>query len=228
MRGYEALAKVLTEKDPLKVIEAVTNSGLRGRGGGGFNTGLKWKLVAGEEGNEKYIICNADEGDPGAFMDRSALEGDPHIVLEGMAIAGFATGAKKGFIYIRAEYPLAIERLKKALEDAYNYNFLGKNILGQDFDFEVELVLGAGAFVCGEETALIHSIEGFRGIPTTKPPYPSVSGLWGKPTLINNVETFANIAVIILDGSEKFAEIGTKKAKGPRYLHLQARSIILD
>lgn len=223
VRGYEALAKVLTEYTPDRVIEEVTKSGLRGRGGGGFPTGLKWKLVAQEKSDEKYVICNADEGDPGAFMDRSALEGDPHIVIEGMVIAGYAVGAKKGFIYIRAEYPLAIERLKKAISDARKYNFLGKNILGQNFDFDIELVLGAGAFVCGEETALIHSIEGNRGVPTTKPPYPSVAGLWGKPTLINNVETFANIAVIILDGYEKFASIGTEKSKGTKVFALAGK-----
>ncbi len=223
VRGYEALAKVLTDYDSGQVIDEITKSGLRGRGGSGFPTGLKWKLVAEEKENEKYIICNADEGDPGAFMDRSALEGDPHIVIEGMAIAGYAVKAKKGFIYIRAEYPLAIERLKKAISDAKKYNFLGKNILGNNFDFDIELVLGAGAFVCGEETALMRSIEGNRGMPTTKPPYPSVHGLWGKPTLINNVETFANIAVIILDGHEKFASIGTKDSKGTKVFALAGK-----
>ncbi len=223
VRGYEALAKVLTEYAPQQVIAEVSKSGLRGRGGGGFNTGLKWKLVADEQETEKYIICNADEGDPGAFMDRSALEGDPHIVLEGMIIAGYAIGAKKGFVYIRAEYPLAIDRLRKAISDAKQYGLLGNNILGTGYDFDVELVLGAGAFVCGEETALIHSIEGGRGTPTTKPPYPSVSGLWGKPTLINNVETFANIGVIILDGYESFASIGTKDSKGTKVFALAGK-----
>lgn len=223
VRGYEALAKVLTDYDSNQVIDEITKSGLRGRGGSGFSTGLKWKLVANEKEDEKYIICNADEGDPGAFMDRSALEGDPHIVIEGMAIAGYAVKAKKGFIYIRAEYPLAIERLKKAISDARKYNFLGKNILGKNFDFDIELVLGAGAFVCGEETALMRSIEGNRGMPTTKPPYPSVHGLWGKPTLINNVETFANIAVIILDGHEKFASIGTKDSTGTKVFALAGK-----
>ncbi len=223
VRGYEALAKVLSDHSRGQVIEEITQSGLRGRGGGGFPTGLKWKFVASEESDEKYVICNADEGDPGAFMDRSALEGDPHIVLEGMIIAGYAIGAKKGYVYIRAEYPLAIERLRKAIKDAKSYGFLGKNILGTDFDFDVELILGAGAFVCGEETALIHSIEGNRGSPTTKPPYPSVSGLWGKPTLINNVETFANVAVVLLDGYENFAKIGTEKSKGTKVFALAGK-----
>lgn len=223
VRGYEALAKVLTNYSRGQVIEEITNSGLRGRGGAGFPTGLKWKLVAKEEVDEKYVICNADEGDPGAFMDRSALEGDPHIVLEGMTIAGYAIGASRGFIYIRAEYPLAIKRLRKAISDARRYGFLGKGILGSNFDFDVDLMLGAGAFVCGEETALIHSIEGGRGTPGIKPPYPSVSGLWGKPTLINNVETFANIAVIILDGYEQFASIGTTASKGTKVFALAGK-----
>jgi NADH-quinone oxidoreductase subunit F len=223
VRGYEALAKVLEKYSSNQVIDEIEKSGLRGRGGGGFTTGLKWKLVAKEQNEEKYVICNADEGDPGAFMDRSALEGDPHIVVEGMIIAGYAVGAKKGFVYIRAEYPLAIERLRNAIADAKKYGFLGKKILGTNFDFDIELVLGAGAFVCGEETALIHSIEGNRGTPTTKPPYPSVSGLWGKPTLINNVETFANIAVIILDGFESFASIGTKASKGTKVFALAGK-----
>ena len=223
VRGYEALAKILEKYSPAQIVDEIEKSGLRGRGGGGFSTGLKWKLVAKEVNEEKYVICNADEGDPGAFMDRSALEGDPHIVIEGMIIAGYAVGAKKGFVYIRAEYPLAIERLRKAIADAKKYGFLGKNILGTDFDFDIELVLGAGAFVCGEETALIHSIEGNRGTPTTKPPYPSVSGLWGKPTLINNVETFANIAVIILDGYKSFASIGTDASKGTKVFALAGK-----
>ena len=223
VRGYEALAKVLEDKSPEKIIEDIIHSGLRGRGGGGFPTGLKWKFVANEVSKEKYVICNADEGDPGAFMDRSALEGDPHIVLEGMIIAGYAIGAKKGYIYIRAEYPLAIERLRKAIRDAKKYKFLGKNILGTDFDFDIELILGAGAFVCGEETALIRSIEGNRGSPTSKPPYPSVSGLWDQPTLINNVETFANIAVVLLDGYENFVKIGTKDSKGTKVFALAGK-----
>ena len=223
VRGYESLAKVLTDYTPGQVIEEITKSGLRGRGGGGFPTGLKWKLVAQEEEKEKYIICNADEGDPGAFMDRSALEGDPHIVIEGMVIAGYAIGAKKGFVYIRAEYPLAIDRLRIAIKDAEKNGFLGKKILGTDFDFDIELVLGAGAFVCGEETALIHSIEGGRGVPTIKPPYPAARGLWNKPTLINNVETFANIGVIILDGYENFALIGTKESKGTKVFALSGK-----
>jgi NADH-quinone oxidoreductase subunit F len=223
VRGYEALAKVLTDYTPEQVIDEITKSGLRGRGGGGFPTGLKWKFVAEANNDEKYVICNADEGDPGAFMDRSALEGDPHIVIEGMIIAGYAIGAKKGFIYIRAEYPLAIERLKKAINDAKENKLLGHNILNHEFEFDIELVLGAGAFVCGEETALIHSIEGGRGTPRTKPPYPSIEGLWGRPTLINNVETLANIAVIILDGYEKFNSIGTEKSKGTKVFALAGK-----
>ncbi len=223
VRGYEALARVLTEYSPERVIEEVTKSGLRGRGGGGFPTGVKWKNVAGEKSNEKYVICNADEGDPGAFMDRSALEGDPHIVIEGMAIAAYAVGAKKGFIYIRAEYPLAVERLRKAIRDARVFGFLGEKILGKEFSFDIEIVLGAGAFVCGEETALIYSIEGARGMPRARPPYPSVRGLWGKPTLINNVETFANIAVIVLDGYKYFASIGTEKSKGTKVFALAGK-----
>jgi len=222
VKGYEALARVLSEP-PQKVVEDVTKSGLRGRGGGGFPTGLKLKMVAEQKSREKYVICNADEGDPGAFMDRSALEGDPHIVVEGMAIAGYAVGANKGFIYIRAEYPLAIKRLRKAIQDARKYGFLGKKILGTDFDFDLEIVLGAGAFVCGEETALIHSIEGCRGMPRIKPPYPSSNGLWEKPTLINNVETLANIPVIMLDGYQKFASVGTKQSKGTKVFALAGK-----
>ncbi len=223
VRGYEALAKVLSDHSPKKVIDHVSKSGLRGRGGGGFPTGLKWQMMADQKSKEKYVICNADEGDPGAFMDRSALEGDPHIVIEGMAIAGYAVGADKGFIYIRAEYPLAIKRLRKAIADAKKFGFLGKKILGTAFNFDIEIILGAGAFVCGEETALIHSIEGARGMPRIKPPYPSTEGLWGKPTLINNVETLANIPVIMLDGYQSFASVGTKKSKGTKVFALAGK-----
>ena len=215
-RGYEGLAKVLSDQRPLDVIEAIKESGLRGRGGGGYPTGLKWQFTYDEEAEEKFIICNADEGDPGAFMDRSAIEGDPHTIIEGMAIGGYAVGAHQGFIYIRAEYPLAVERLEGALEQARERNLIGKDILGSGFDFEIEIRLGAGAFVCGEETALIHSIEGERGNPRPRPPYPSVSGLWERPTVINNVETWANIPVIILDGPEWFASIGTENSKGTK------------
>ncbi len=220
VRGYEALAKVLTSYTPGQVIEEIGISGLRGRGGAGFPTGLKWKLTAETDSAEKYVICNADEGDPGAFMDRSAIEGDPHTVLEGMLIGGYAVGAVKGFIYIRAEYPLAIRRLEKAIAEARKHNLLGKNILGSDFSFDIEIRLGAGAFVCGEETALIQSIEGGRGMPRPRPPYPSVSGVFGKPTLINNVETWANIPVIVLDGADWFASIGTEKSKGTKVFAL--------
>jgi len=216
LRGYEALAKILTEMTPSDVVDEVKTSGLRGRGGGGFPTGLKWEFTAREESDTKYVICNADEGDPGAFMDRSAIEGDPHTILEGIAIGGYAIGAQKGIIYIRAEYPLAIARLEKAIADAREHGFLGKNILGSDFTFDIEIRLGAGAFVCGEETALIHSIEGKRGMPRPRPPYPSVSGLFGKPTLINNVETWANIPVIILDSGQWFSTVGTEKSKGTK------------
>jgi len=223
VRGYEAFAKILTEYSPEGVIEEVTKAELRGRGGGGFPTGRKWTFVQQQKNEEKYIICNADEGDPGAFMDRSALEGDPHIVLEGMAIGAYAIGAKKGYVYIRAEYPLAIERLRKAIKDARKYGFLGKNILGTEFSFDIDIVLGAGAFVCGEETALIYSIEGCRGMPRQRPPYPAVKGLWGKPTLINNVETMANIPVIILDGYKYFSSIGTEKSKGTKVFALAGK-----
>ncbi len=216
LRGYEALAKVLTELTPKDVIDEVKTSGLRGRGGGGFPTGVKWDFTANAPGDERYVICNADEGDPGAFMDRSAIEGDPHTILEGMAIAGYAIGSTKGIVYIRAEYPLAIKRLEKAIEDASKNNLLGDNILGSEFSFDIEIRLGAGAFVCGEETALIHSIEGSRGMPRPRPPYPSVKGLFGKPTLINNVETWANIPVIILDGGKWFSSIGTETSKGTK------------
>ncbi len=219
-RGYEALAKVLTEMTPPAVIDEIKKSGLRGRGGAGFPTGFKWELTAREQNEEKFIICNADEGDPGAFMDRSAIEGDPHTVIEGMLIAGYAVGAQQGIVYIRAEYPLAVQRLERAIVAARAEGFLGENILGSSFSFDIEIRLGAGAFVCGEETALMHSIEGFRGMPRPRPPFPSVQGLFGKPTVINNVETWANIPVIILDGAEWFGSIGTEKSKGTKVFAL--------
>jgi len=218
--GYKALEKVLTQLTPQQVIEIIKKSGLRGRGGGGFPTGLKWELAAKEVSDQKYIICNADEGDPGAFMDRSILEGDPHSVLEAMCIGGYAIGADTGFIYVRAEYPLAVDRLKVAIGQAREYGLLGNNILGLGFNFDIQIRLGAGAFVCGEETALIHSIEGKRGTPAPKPPYPSESGLWDKPTVINNVETYANIPQIILNGAEWFSGIGTEKSKGTKVFAL--------
>jgi len=218
--GYQALGKVLTSMTPDQVIQEVKKSGLSGRGGGGFLTGMKWEITRKVEGQEKFIICNADEGDPGAFMDRSIMEGDSHSVLEAMAIAGYAIGANYGYIYIRAEYPLAIQRLERALEQAKYYGLLGKNIMGTGFDFDLRIKLGAGAFVCGEETALIHSIEGDRGEPTTKPPFPSVSGVWEKPTNVNNVETFANIPQIILNGAEWYSAIGTEKSKGTKVFAL--------
>jgi NADH:ubiquinone oxidoreductase subunit F (NADH-binding)/(2Fe-2S) ferredoxin len=221
--GYEALAVCLTQKSPSEVVDIIKQSGLRGRGGGGFPTGIKWELTAKEKSEEKYIICNADEGDPGAFMDRSILEGDPHSVLEAMAIAGYAIGANYGVIYIRAEYPLAIKRLEIAIEQSKEYGFLGTNILGTDFSFHIELRLGAGAFVCGEETALINSIQGGRGEPNKKPPFPSVSGFRGKPTSVNNVETFANIAPIILNGAKWFSSIGTEKSKGTKVFALAGK-----
>ncbi|MBN1401834.1 MAG: NAD(P)H-dependent oxidoreductase subunit E, partial [Anaerolineae bacterium] len=212
--GYEALAKVLTTMTPQQVIDEVRDSGLRGRGGAGFLTGLKWEFTAKAPGEVKYIVCNADEGDPGAFMDRSILEGDPHSVVEGMAIAGYAIGAKEGYIYCRAEYPLAIKRLKLAIQQATEYGLLGANILGTDFGFELRIKEGAGAFVCGEETALIASIEGKRGEPRPRPPFPSVSGLWGKPTNNNNVKSYANVPQIIHHGPEWFASIGTRRSPG--------------
>ncbi len=218
--GYEALGTLLTEKKPADAIEIVSKSGLRGRGGGGFPTATKWKLAAGNKDSQKYIICNGDEGDPGAFMDRSLLEGDPHRVLEGMMIAAYAMGASKGFFYIRAEYPLAIKRIKGAIEQAREAGLLGKNIFGSKFEFDAEVRTGAGAFVCGEETALIHSIEGERGHPSAKPPYPSDKGLWGKPTCVNNVETFANLPTIFLKGPEWFASMGTKTSKGTKVFAL--------
>ncbi len=221
--GYQALAKCLTKMSREEVITTVIESGLRGRGGGGFPTGLKWKYASKSVGDNKYIICNADEGDPGAFMDRSILEGDPHSVLEAMAIAGYAIGAEHGYIYIRAEYPLAISRLETAIAQAREYGLLGKDILGTGFHFNVELRYGAGAFVCGEETALIHSIEGERGEPTTKPPFPAESGVWDKPTCVNNVETLANIAPIFLNGADWFRQIGTEKSSGTKVFALAGK-----
>ncbi len=221
--GYEALGKVLTSMTPEEAIKIVKDSGLRGRGGGGFPTGLKWELTRQVENEKKYVVCNADEGDPGAFMDRSILEGDPHSVLEAMAINGFCTGADQGLIYIRAEYPLAIERLKIAIKQAREYGLLGEDILGTGFNFDVELRYGAGAFVCGEETALIHSMEGERGEPTMKPPFPSVEGYLKKPTNVNNVETYANIPVIFNNGAEWFSKIGTEKSKGTKVFALAGK-----
>ena len=218
--GYKALEKVLLEMTPEEVINQVEKSGLRGRGGAGFPTGKKWALTKAVEGKQKYVVCNADEGDPGAFMDRSILEGDPHTVLEAMTIAGYCIGANKGFIYVRAEYPIAVQRLKIAIEQARKYGLLGKNIFGTDFSFDIEIRLGAGAFVCGEETALLESIEGRRGQPRLKPPYPANAGLWGKPTLINNVETYANITQIILNGAEWYSSIGTETSKGTKVFAL--------
>ena len=220
MRGYEALGKVLTEMKPQDVINTIKDSGLRGRGGGGFPTGIKWELAARNQADQKYVCCNADEGDPGAFMDRSILEGDPHSILEAMAIAGYAIGASKGFIYVRAEYPIAVKRLNIAIEQARNYGLLGDNIFDSGFNFDIELRLGAGAFVCGEETALMTSIEGNRGEPHPRPPYPAVKGLFQKPTILNNVETYANITQIILNGAEWFASMGTEKSKGTKVFAL--------
>lgn len=216
VRGYEALANVLTENNPDAVIETIEKSGLRGRGGGGFPTGRKWRFTAANRGGKSYVVCNGDEGDPGAFMDRSIMEGDPHKLLEGMAIAAFAIGADEGYIYVRAEYPLAIKRLRKAIKDAEERNFLGKNIMGSDFSFTLHIKEGAGAFVCGEETALIASIEGERGMPRPKPPFPANKGLFGRPTLINNVETLANVPVIMLNGADWFAKMGTETSKGTK------------
>jgi bidirectional [NiFe] hydrogenase diaphorase subunit len=221
--GYQALVKVLTEMQPSDVVKQITESGLRGRGGGGYPTGLKWGTVAKAVGDLKYVICNGDEGDPGAFMDRSVLESDPQRVLEGMAIAAYAVGASKGYIYVRAEYPLAVQRLTACLREARRRGLLGNSICNTPFSFDVEIRLGAGAFVCGEETALIASIEGKRGTPKPRPPYPAVSGLWGKPTLINNVETFANIAPIIRKGAKWFAAIGTEKSKGTKVFALTGK-----
>ncbi len=218
--GYLALEKVLTEMTPDEVIEEIKESGIRGRGGAGFPTGKKWELTKASEGKQKYVVCNADEGDPGAFMDRSILEGDPHSVLEAMAIAAYCIGANKGYIYVRAEYPIAVKRLQIAINQARNYGLLGNHIFDTDFAFDIEIRLGAGAFVCGEETALLESIEGKRGQPRVKPPYPAASGLWGKPTLINNVETYANIAQIILKGSKWYSSIGTENSKGTKVFAL--------
>ena len=218
--GYEALASVLLDLQPEQVLDTLKRSGLRGRGGAGFPSGLKWQLVRKAAGAEKFVICNGDEGDPGAFMDRSILEGDPHSVIEGMAIAGRVVGASRGFVYVRAEYPLAIERLERALGAARAAGLLGRNILGSGFDFDIEIRIGAGAFVCGEETALIASIEGRRGMPRPRPPFPAQQGLWGKPTLINNVETWANIPPIVLRGAPWFAAIGTARSKGTKVFAL--------
>jgi NADH:ubiquinone oxidoreductase subunit F (NADH-binding)/(2Fe-2S) ferredoxin/NAD-dependent dihydropyrimidine dehydrogenase PreA subunit len=218
--GYLALGKILTELTPDDVIKEVTKSGLKGRGGGGFLTGKKWQFAAQSKNDIKYVICNADEGDPGAFMDRAILEGDPHSVLEAMAICGYAIGAKQGYIYVRAEYPVAVERLKHAIAEARNHNLLGKNIFESGFDFDIDIRLGAGAFVCGEETALIKSIEGYRGMPVLKPPFPAVRGLWGYPTNVNNVETLANIPVIFLKGADYFSSIGTKNSTGTKVFAL--------
>jgi NADP-reducing hydrogenase subunit HndC len=221
--AYEALGKVLTEMKPLDVIKIVKDSGLRGRGGGGFPTGLKWEIAYKNKSDEKYVVCNADEGDPGAFMDRSVLEGDPHAVLEAMVICGYAIEAHCGLIYVRAEYPIAVARLKTAIAQAREYGLLGKNIMGSGFDFDIEIKFGAGAFVCGEETALIHSMEGLRGEPTVKPPFPAESGFRGKPTNVNNVETFACISPIILKGAEWYASIGSAKSKGTKVFALAGK-----
>ncbi len=218
--GYQALIKVLTEMKPQEVIDVVTKSGLRGRGGAGFPTGRKWQFAYMQPGPVKYVCCNADEGDPGAFMDRSVLEGDPHAVLEAMTIAGFAIGSHQGYIYCRAEYPIAVDRCKIAIKQAREYGLLGKNILGTGFDFDIDIRLGAGAFVCGEETALMTSIEGNRGEPRPRPPFPAVKGLFGKPSILNNVETYANIAQIILKGADWFASMGTERSKGTKVFAL--------
>ncbi len=218
--GYQALGKVLTEMTPEQVIQTMLDSGLRGRGGAGFPTGLKWKFAAGNKADQKYVCCNADEGDPGAFMDRSILEGDPHVVIEAMAIAAYAIGASQGYIYVRAEYPIAVHRLQVAIGQAREYGLLGKDIFGTGFDFDVDVKLGAGAFVCGEETALMTSIEGKRGEPRPRPPFPAVKGLFGKPTILNNVETYANVPRIILNGAEWFRSMGTEKSAGTKVFAL--------
>lgn len=218
--GYAALGKVLTEMTPDEVIQTILDSGLRGRGGAGFPTGLKWKFAAGNKADQKYVCCNADEGDPGAFMDRSILEGDPHVVIEAMAIAAYAIGASQGYVYIRAEYPIAVQRLTIAINQAREYGLLGKNIFGTDFSFDLDIKLGAGAFVCGEETALMTSIEGKRGEPRPRPPFPAVKGLFAKPTILNNVETYANVPQIILKGADWFASMGTEKSKGTKVFAL--------
>ena len=214
--GYQALAKVLTTMTPDDVIKIISDSGLRGRGGAGFPTGTKWKFAKASKNDVKYVCCNADEGDPGAFMDRSVLEGDPHVVIEAMAIAAYAIGSNQGYVYIRAEYPIAVQRLRKAIEQARAYGLLGKNIFGTDFSFDLDIRLGAGAFVCGEETALMTSIEGKRGEPRPRPPFPAVKGLFAKPTILNNVETYANVPRIILNGADWFASMGTEKSKGTK------------
>ena len=221
--GYKAIEKVLFEMTPEQVVDEILKSGLRGRGGAGFPTGMKWKFAQQQPKGQKYMVCNADEGDPGAYMDRSTLEGDPHSILEAMIIAGYAIGASKGFIYIRAEYPLAIERLQIAIKQATELGLLGKDILGSGFDFDIELRFGAGAFVCGEETALLQSIEGNRGMPKPRPPFPAVKGLWGRPTVINNVETLANVAVIINKGADWFSKIGTATTKGTKVFALTGK-----
>lgn len=221
--GYFALARVLSEMTPLDVIETIKKSGLRGRGGGGFPTGTKWEFACKSEGDKKYVVCNADEGDPGAFMDRSVLEGDPHAVLEAMAIAGYAIGSDQGYVYVRAEYPIAVQRLELAIGQARELGLLGKNIFGKGFNFDIDIRLGAGAFVCGEETALLASIEGRRGEPRPRPPFPAVSGLWGKPTIINNVETLANVPHIIRNGADWFSAIGTEKSKGTKVFALAGK-----
>ena len=223
--GYAALAKAVTEMTPQDVIQTVIDSGLRGRGGGGFPTGRKWSFTAANQADQKYVVCNADEGDPGAFMDRSVLEGDPHCIVEAMAICGYATGATEGYVYVRAEYPIAVTRLQKAIDDARAYGLLGKNIFGSGFDFDLFIRLGAGAFVCGEETALMTSIEGNRGEPRPRPPYPAVKGLFGKPTTENNVETFANIPQIILHGAEFFNTMGTENSKGTKVFALGGKVV---
>ena len=218
--GYQALGKVLTEMTPDDVIQTLLDAGLRGRGGAGFPTGLKWKLCKQNDADQKYVCCNADEGDPGAFMDRSVLEGDPHALLEAMAIAGYAIGSNQGYVYVRAEYPIAVDRLNIAIQQAREMELLGKNIFGTGFDFDVDIRLGAGAFVCGEETALMTSIEGKRGEPRPRPPFPAQKGLFGKPSILNNVETYANIPQIILNGPEWFASMGTEKSKGTKVFAL--------
>ena len=221
--GYFALGKALSEMTPQEVIDVIKKSGLRGRGGGGFSTGLKWQFALKAPGDIKYVVCNADEGDPGAFMDRSILEGDPHSLIEAMAIAGYAIGSNQGYIYVRAEYPIAVKRLEIAIEQARSLGLLGKNIFGTGFNFDVDIRLGAGAFVCGEETALLTSIEGHRGEPRPRPPFPAIEGLWKKPTLLNNVETYANIPIIILKGAEWFSNIGTEKSKGTKVFALAGK-----
>ncbi len=223
--GYMALGKVLTQMTPQEAIDEMIKSGLRGRGGGGFSTGKKWQFARNSVSDQKYVICNADEGDPGAFMDRAVLEGDPHSVLEAMAICGYAIGANQGYIYVRAEYPVAVERLNIAIKQARDMNLLGNNLFGTDFSFDIDIRLGAGAFVCGEETALIASIEGYRGMPRLKPPFPAVKGLWGKPTNVNNVETFANVPVVYLKGADWFKSIGTEKSSGTKVFALGGKIV---